>query len=80
MGRNATDPRLLVALWVYATLRALAPPANWTASVASQMAYRWLCGGVSVNYRMLLGFRSQGGEKWDELLTHIVAGCWTPTW
>ena len=37
------------------------------------MAYKWLCGGVSVNYHMLSDFRSQGGEKWDELLTHIVA-------
>ena len=37
------------------------------------MAYKWLCGGVSVNYHMLSDFRSQGGDKWDELLTHIVA-------
>ena len=37
------------------------------------MAYKWLCGGVSVNYHMLSDFRSQGGEKWDELLTQIVA-------
>ena len=28
---------------------------------------------MSVNYPMLSDFRSQGGEKWDELLTHIVA-------
>jgi hypothetical protein len=33
----------------------------------------WLCGGVSVNYHTLADFRSQGGDKWDELLTHIVA-------
>ncbi len=28
---------------------------------------------MSVNYHMLADFRSQGGEKWDELLTQIVA-------
>ena len=28
---------------------------------------------MSVNYHMLSDFRSQGGEKWDELLTNIVA-------
>jgi hypothetical protein len=28
---------------------------------------------VSVNYGLLARFRSQGGAKWDDLLTHIVA-------
>jgi hypothetical protein len=37
------------------------------------VAYKWLCGGVSVNYHMLSSFRSEGGEKWDELLTQLVA-------
>ena len=36
------------------------------------LAYQWLCGGVSVNYHLLADFRSQGGEKWDDLLTQIV--------
>jgi hypothetical protein len=40
---------------------------------AECLPYQWLCGGVSVNYHMLSDFRSQGGEKWDELLTQIVA-------
>ena len=29
-------------------------------------------GGVSVNYHLLADFRSQGGDKWDDLLTQIV--------
>jgi hypothetical protein len=37
------------------------------------LAYQWLCGGVSVNYHTLADFRSRGGDKWDELLTQIVA-------
>ena len=37
------------------------------------LPYQWLCGAVSVNYHLLSDFRSQGGEKWDELLTNIVA-------
>ena len=46
---------------------------NSNASVNDHLAYQWLCGGVSVNYHMLADFRSQGGDKWDELLTQIVA-------
>jgi transposase len=73
VGRDATDPRLLLSLWVYATLRAIGSARELDRLCREHMAYKWLCGGVSVNYHMLSDFRSQGGEKWDELLTHIVA-------
>jgi transposase len=73
VGRNATDPRLLVALWVFATLKGIGSARELERLCKDHLAYRWLCGGVSVNYHMLADFRSQGGEKWDELLTQIVA-------
>jgi transposase len=76
VGRKATDPRLLVALWVYATLKGIGSARELDRLCGSQegcLPYQWLCGGVSVNYGMLARFRSQGGEKWDDLLTHIVA-------
>jgi transposase len=72
-GRNATDPRLLVALWVFATLRGVGSARELERLCNNHLAYQWLCGGVSVNYQMLADFRSQGGQKWDELLTQIVA-------
>jgi transposase len=75
VGRDATDPRLLVALWVYATCKGIASARELDELCGPDglLPYRWLCGGVSVNYGMLARFRSQGGEKWDDLLTHIVA-------
>jgi transposase len=73
VGRNATDPRLLVALWVYATLRGIGSARELERLCEHHLAYQWLCGGVSVNYHTLADFRSRGGEKWDELLTQIVA-------
>ena len=73
VGRNATDPRLLVALWVFATLRGVGSARELERLCENHLAYQWLCGGVSVNYHTLAAFRSQGGEKWDELLTQIVA-------
>ena len=72
-GRNATDPRLLVALWVFATLRGVGSAREIQRLCENHLAYQWLCGGVSLNYHLLANFRSQGGEKWDELLTQIVA-------
>jgi transposase len=73
VGRDATDPRLLVALWVYATLKGIGSARELARLCAECLPYQWLCGGVTVNYHMLSDFRSSGGEKWDELLTQIVA-------
>ena len=73
VGRDATDPRLLVALWVYATLEGIGSARELARLCEKHLAYQWLCGGVTVNYHMLADFRSQGGDKWDELLTQIVA-------
>lgn len=73
VGRDATDPRLLVALWVLATLKAVGSARELERLSKDHLAYQWLCGGVSVNYHTLADFRSQGGAKWDGLLTQIVA-------
>jgi transposase len=75
VGRDATDPRLLVALWVFATLKAIGSArelARLCQKEQGSLPYQWLCGGVSVNYHMLSDFRSCGGEKLDELFTQIV--------
>jgi transposase len=72
VGRDATDPRLLVALWVLATLDGIASARKLAELCEKHLAYRWLCGGVSVNHKLLSDFRSQGGDKWDDLLTQIV--------
>jgi transposase len=72
VGRNATSPQLLVALWVYATLRGVGSARELERLCQHHLAYRWLCGGVSVNHHLLSDFRAQGGEKWDALLTQLI--------
>ena len=49
-GRDATDPRLLVALWVYATTRGVGFGRALAKLCGAQgeLPYRWLCGGVSL--------------------------------
>lgn len=73
VGRNATPPQLLVALWVYATLRGVASARELARLCQHHLAYRWLCGGLSVNHHLLSDFRSSGGDRWDALLTQLVA-------
>jgi len=72
-GRDATDPRLLVALWVYATIEGVGSARELERLCEKHLAYQWLCGGVSVNYHLLADFRTRGSEAWDDLLTQIVA-------
>lgn len=72
VGRDATDPRLLVALWVLATLDGVGSARRLAELCEKHLAYRWLCGGVSLNHRLLSDFRSQGGDKWNDLLTQII--------
>lgn len=74
VGRDATDPRMLLALWIYATVDGEGSARRIARLCQDHVAYRWLCGGVSLNYHTLADFRSQGGEKWDELFTEVLAG------
>ena len=71
-GRNKTDPRLLLALWIYATLRGEPSAREMERLCETCLPYQWLCGGVTVNHHMLSDFRSQSGESWKDLLSQIV--------
>lgn len=72
-GRAAIDPRLCVALWLYATLEGVGSARALASLCTEHHAFRWLCGGVSVNYHTLSDFRVEHLELLDRLLTHSVA-------
>jgi transposase len=72
-GRRAIDPRILFALWLYATLQGVGSGREIARLSRAHDAYRWICGGVGVNYHALNDFRAEN-EKWfDELLSDNVA-------
>lgn len=72
-GRDATDPQLLVALWLYAAIRGMGSARELARRCAESAPFRWLCGGVTVNHRMLSDFRTDHGEALDELFTQVIA-------
>lgn len=76
-GQAPASPRLLLALWLYATSQGVGSARALERLCASHDAYRWLCGGVSVNYHGLADFRSGHGELLDRLLTHNIAALMT---
>jgi transposase len=72
-GRTAIAPEILFALWLYATLAGVGSARALARLTQEHDAYRWICGGVSVNYHTLSDFRSAHGETFDALLTDSVA-------
>lgn len=72
-GRRATDARILMALWLYATVEGVSSARQVAQWCQEHNAYRWLCGGVSVNSHTLSDFRVQHGEGLEAQLTLPVA-------
>ena len=72
-GHPTIAPRLLMALWLYATSEGIGSARALERLCESHDAYRWLCGGVSVNYHTLSDFRVGHGELLDRLLTENLA-------
>ena len=72
-GRPTTDPQVLLALWLLATVEGVGSARRLDRLCGEHDAYRWLCGGVPINYHMLSDFRVAHQGALDELLTQIVA-------
>ena len=72
-GRPAIDPRILVALWLHATLEGVGSARALERLCEEHHAYRWICGGVGVNHHTLSDFRVVHVEFLDGLLTQSVA-------
>lgn len=72
-GRPATDPRIFLALWLYATVEGVGSARAIERLTEVHDAYRWICGGVSVNHHSLSDFRVRNVEFLDGVLTHSVA-------
>ena len=72
-GRDATDPQLLVALWLYACIRGIGSARELARRCQDSAPFRWLCGGVGVNHRLLSDFRTDHGAALDDLFTQVIA-------
>jgi transposase len=72
-GRAATDPHILIALWLYAATQGVASARELDRLCRELGPYLWICGGVSVNYHTLSSFRVEHKEALDDLLTQMLA-------
>lgn len=71
-GRPATDPRILLTLWVFAISEGVGSARTLAELCERDVAYRWICGGVSTNHHTLSDFRTGAAEAIDQLLTQVI--------
>ncbi|MBX3461570.1 MAG: IS1182 family transposase [Planctomycetes bacterium] len=71
-GRPATDPAMLIALWLFATSEGVGSARHLERLCERDDAYRWICGGVQVNQHGLSDFRVDHGAALDDLLTQVL--------
>jgi transposase len=72
-GHPAPSPRLLLALWLYATSDGVGSARALDRLCDSHDVYRWLCGGVSLNYHTLSDFRVGCADLLDRLMSEHLA-------
>jgi len=72
-GRPASDPQVLLGLWMLATVEGIGSARRLARLTEEHDAYRWLRGGVPVNYHLLSDFRVAHQAELDALLTQTIA-------
>jgi transposase len=72
-GQPHIDPRLLLAVWLLATIDGIGSGRQLDKRCKQDLAYLWLLGGVTVNYHTLSDFRVDHGEFLDKIFTDSLA-------
>jgi transposase len=72
-GRPAIDPKILLTLWLYATSEGVGSARELARLCEAHDAYRWIGGGLTLNYHTLSDFRVAHRAALDRLLTEILA-------
>src|SRR3979411_3536054 len=72
-GHPPAAPQLMMALWLWATIDGVGSARRLDQLCRDHLVYRWLCGGVSMNYHSLSDFRIAHRVVLDQLLARSVA-------
>lgn len=73
VGRPATDPYVILTLWIYTILDGNASARKLEELCKYHIVYRWICGGISMNRTSLAEFQSKNPKKFEQLLTSCLA-------
>lgn len=71
-GRNMWEPRLLIAMWIYAYSRGISSAREVERQCAYEPALRWLTGLKVVNHHTLSDFRAEHGAALQNLFVQVL--------
>lgn len=71
-GRSATNPHVLLSLWLFATLEGIGSARELARRCERDIPYMWLCGGVGINHHTLSDFRVEHCDFLEKLLVDGV--------
>jgi transposase len=72
-GHPPADPRILLALWLYATVEGVGSARELDRLCREHIGFEWLCGGVGMNHTTLAEFRVAHGTVLERLLVDSFA-------
>jgi transposase len=77
VGRDAVDPRILLCLWLQATIEGIGSARELTRRCDRDPVYQWICsqwicGGVGVNRDLLSDFRCAHPKALDAVMTDTI--------
>lgn len=73
VGRPAVNPKILIALWLYATIEGIGSARVLTRYTKEHIGFTWICGGVQIERKTISDFRVNNNDLFDELLAQGVA-------
>jgi transposase len=71
-GRNAWEPRLLIAIWLHAYSRGISSAHEIERKCSYEPGLRWLTGLRVINHHTLSDFRVKHGESFQELFIQVL--------
>jgi len=72
-GREHTNPRLLVAVWLYAYSESISSAREVSRQMEHEPGFRWLTSLEIINHTTLSDFRKAHKEALDDLFTELLA-------
>ncbi len=72
-GRPPIDPKILFTLWIFAIIEGIGSARVIDRYCTEHIAFKWICGGVPVNYHTISDFRKNNSVEFDGLITLTIA-------
>lgn len=71
-GRCANDVRVMVGLWLWGVVNNVAAGRELERLCQDDLTFKWMCGGLSMNYHTLNDFRVEHRQALDQLFTSTL--------